>query len=175
MRDDKAMARRWMVILMCMVFWSPAAPVWAQSSGGEGPHLPGDGPRSGDGPPTREINPWMSGGGIIRSGRFPDKCSSLSWQVEKGRPHNMVSGLPDPIYLELCNCRIGSVGTNNVLLTYTTTQGGPKVEYNLRVGQCVFVAATDMTITGAGLEAYGTHEIVTNPRQTITVIEKDGD
>lgn len=169
MWSHKGVAGKLMAAMICVVVWSAGPPAWAQSSSGAEPHLPGDGPQS------REINPWMSGGDVIRSGRFPDKCSTLSWQVEKGRPQILVSGLPDPIYLELCNCRIGSTGTNNVMLSYSTARGGPKLEHNLRVGQCVFVAATDMTLTGAGPESYGTHQIVANPRQTITVIEKDGD
>lgn len=159
------------VVVLGVVILGAGGLAWAQSPGEEGPYLPGDSPQTSN----RVLQPWLSGGGIIRSGRFPDKCSVLSWQVEKGRPQTLVKGLPDPIYLELCNCRIGSVGTNNVSLSYTSRQGGPKLEHNLRVGQCVFVAATDMTLTGAGPEAYGTHEVVTNPRQTITVIEKDGD
>lgn len=168
MGNNKTIKQTWAAALLCMVFCSLGAPAWAQSSGGEGPHLPGDGPRAGG-------SPWLSGGGIIRSDRFPDKCKTLTWQVEKARPITLVAGLPDPIYLELCNCRIGSMGTNHVMLGHTVKQGGAKIEHMLPVGQCVFIAATDLTISGVGPEAYGTHQIVANPHQTITVIEKDGD
>lgn len=115
------------------------------------------------------------GGGLLRSGRFPDKCAALTWRVAKGIPLTLVEGLPDPIYLELCNCRVDAANNSAVLVSYASKAGAKARSRQLGIGQCLYVAAVDLTITAKDLEAFGIHEVVANPRQTITIIDGDDD
>lgn len=114
-------------------------------------------------------------GGLLRSGRFPDKCAALTWRVAKGVPLTLVEGLPDPIYLEVCNCRVDAANNSAVLLNYATKAGTKARSHRLGIGQCVYVAAVDLTINATDVEAFGIHEAIANPRQTITIINGDDD
>lgn len=114
-------------------------------------------------------------GGLMRTGRFPDKCATLSWRVAKGAPLTLIENLPDPVYMEVCNCRVDDANNSVVFLSYATKPGAKSHSRQLGIGQCVFVAAVDLTMQAKDLEAFGIHTTIANPRQTITVISKDGD
>lgn len=120
---------------------------------------------------------WIGadGGGLLRSGRFPDKCVELSWRVAKGVPLTLVENLPDPIYLEICNCRVDAANNSAVLLSYATESGGKAHKRQLGIGQCLYVAATHLTLEAKEIEAFGIHATIANPRQTIKVISVDDD
>lgn len=114
-------------------------------------------------------------GGLMRSGRFPDNCAALTWRVAKGAPLTLIENLLDPIYLQVCNCRVDDANNSIIFLSYATKPGAKQHKRQLGIGQCVYVAAVDLTMQAKDLEAFGNHEIIANPRQTITVISKDGD